>query len=64
MEEKRKNQIKNVLETVKFKLIPREELSIDVNILPGRFVLSLNYSLDLVVKCMSRYVIGGNRDKM
>ena len=59
----KKAAIKNLLERGTFKVILKEELPPDGNILPGRFVLSINSTDDGEIMYKARYVIGCHRDK-
>lgn len=64
MSDAKKAEIKSLLERGTFKLILKEEVPPDGNVLPGRFVLSMKSSIDGKIKYKTRYVIGGHRDKM
>ena len=64
MESARRQEIKNLLERGTFKVILKEDIPKDANILPGRFLLSLKSTEDNNVKYKARYVIGGHRDRL
>ena len=59
----KKAEIKNPLERGTFKVILKDELPPDGNILPGCFVLAIKSTDDEKIKYKARYVIGGRRDK-
>lgn len=59
-----RKEIKGLLDRGTFKVILREEVPPDANVLPGRFVLAIKSSIDGEVKFKARYVIGGHRDKL
>lgn len=59
----KKAEIKSLLDRQTFKLILREELLSDGNILPGCFVMAIKSTGDGKIKYKARYVIGGHRDK-
>ena len=59
----KKAEIKNLLERGTFKVILKEELPPDGNVLPGRFVLAIKSTDDGKINYKARYVIGGHRDK-
>ena len=63
MTEAKKKEIKNLLDRGTFKVILKEDIPHDGNILPGRFVLTLKSNDGGDVKFKARYVIGGHRDK-
>ena len=64
MTDAKKQEIRNLLERGTFKVILKEEIPSDANVVPGRFVLTIKSSLDKKVKYKARYVIGGHRDKL
>jgi len=64
MDDAKRSEIRNLLQRGTFKVILREELPPDGNILPGRFVLAIKSSEDGQVKYKAGYVIGGHRDKL
>ena len=64
MREAKLQEIKNLLNRGTFKVILREEIPKDVNVLPGRFVLALKSTEDGEIKHKARYVIGGHRDRL
>lgn len=60
MDDAKKNEIKNLLEKGTFKVILKEEIPHDGNVLPGRFILVIKSSIDGKTKYKDRYVIGGH----
>eukprot|EP00171_Calliarthron_tuberculosum_P022290 IDg22290t1 len=64
MTEAKRAEIRELLERKTFKVILREEVPPNANILPGRFVLAIKSTEDGKIKYKSRYVIGGHRDRM
>ena len=62
--EARRKEIKSLLERGTFKVIVRQEVPPDGNVLPGRFVLAIKSTEDCRIKYMARYVIGGHRDRL
>jgi len=64
MAEAKRAEIRGLLERGTFKVILREEIPKDANVLPGRFVMSIKSSEDGEVKWKARYVIGGYRDRL
>lgn len=56
--------MKGLLDRGTFKIILREEVPADANILPGRFVLTMKSTEKGEVKYKPRFVIGGHRDKL
>ena len=63
MSEAKKAEIKGLLERGTFKVILREEVPPNANVLPGRFVLSIKSTEDGQERFKARYVIGGHRDR-
>lgn len=59
----KKKEIKGLLERGTFKVILREDVNSDANVLPGHFVLAIKSTKDGEVKFKARYVIGGHRDR-
>ena len=59
----KKAEIRSLLERKTFKVILKEELPTNGNILPGRFVLAIKSTEDGKIKHKARYVIGGHRGK-
>lgn len=57
-------EIRGLLERGTFRIILREEVPPDANVLPGRFVLAIKSTEDGETKFKARYVIGGHRDRM
>ena len=64
MTKAKRQEIMSLLERGTFKVILREEIPKDANVLPGRFVLALKSTEDNNVKYKARYVIGGHRDRL
>ena len=64
MSEAKRKEIKGLLDRSTFKIILREDIPPDGNVLPRRFVLAVKSTEDGQVKFKARYVIGGNRDKL
>lgn len=64
MNDAKRKEIRSLLEKGTSKVILKEEIPPDANVLPGRFVLALKSSIDGKIKCKARYVIGGHRDKL
>jgi len=60
----KRKEIKGLLDRGTFKVVLREEIDPDANVLPGRFVMSIKSSEDGEVKWKARYVIGGHRDRL
>ena len=56
-------EIKNLLDRGTFAIIPKKDVPLGANVLPGRFVLTIKSSDDGQVKHKARYVIGGHRDR-
>ena len=63
MTEAKKTELRNLLKRGAFKVIVKEDVPLDVNVLPGRFELALKSTEDGEIKHKARYVIGGHRDK-
>ena len=63
MTEAKRQEISNLLKRGTFKVILKEDVPKDANVLPGRFVLSIKSTEDGETKFKARYVIGGHRDK-
>ena len=63
MTDAKRAEIKGLLERGTFKVILREEIPPNGNVLPGRFVLSLKSTEDGEERFMARYVVGGHRDR-
>ena len=64
MTEAKRQEIRGLLERGAFKVILREEIPPDANVLPGRFVLAIKSADNGQAKWKARYVIGGHRDKL
>ncbi|CAN8072966.1 unnamed protein product [Agarophyton chilense] len=60
----RKSKSRTFLDRGTFKVILKEDVPIDGNILPGRFVLAIKSTDDGRIKYKTRFVIGGHRDKL
>ena len=60
----KKIEIKGLLDRGAFRIMLKEDLPKDANVLPGRFVLAIKSTDDGQVKFKARYVIGGHRDKL
>lgn len=58
MPEAKRREIRGLLERGTFKVILREDIPEDGNVLPGRFVPSIKSTEDREVKWKARYVIG------
>ena len=58
------DEIKNLLERGTFKIIFREDILPDGNVLPGRFVPNIKSTEDGEAKFKARFVIGGHRDRL
>ena len=56
-------EIQNLLERGAFKVILKEDITTDSNVLPGRFFLAIKSTEDGEIKFKTRYVIDGHRDK-
>ena len=63
MTEAKKKEICGLLERGAFKVILKEEVPKDANVLPIRFVLAIKSSVDGNIVYKARYVIGGHCDK-
>ena len=61
--EAKKKEMRNLLGSGTFKVIPKQDIPSDANIIPGRFVLAIKSTEDGEVKFKARYVIGDHRDK-
>lgn len=59
----KKKEIANLMERGTFRVILKEDIPRDGNVLPGRFVLAIKSTEDGETKFKARYVIGGHRDK-
>ena len=64
MGEAKKKEIRHLLQRGTFKVILKEEVPPDLDVLPGRFVLAIKFSIDSKTKYKARDVIGGHRDKL
>lgn len=64
MTEAKKKEIKELLRRGTFKVILKQDVPPDGNVLPGRFVLSIKSKIDGRILFKARYVIGGHRDRM
>lgn len=64
MNDAKRKEITNLINRGTFKIILKEEIPPDGNVLPGRFVLAIKSTEDKKVKFKARYVIGDHRDKM
>lgn len=60
MGEAKRKEIKTLLEGGTFKVILREEIPPDGNVLPGRVVPALKSTEDGNIKYKATYVIGGH----
>ena len=63
MSEAKKKEIKGLLERTISKIIRREEIPKDANILLGGFVLAIKSTEDGQIKYKARFFMGGHRDK-
>ena len=63
MREAKKTEIKGLLERGTFKVIFREEVPLDGNVLPGRFIPTIKTTEDREETFKARYVIKGHRDR-
>ena len=59
-----KEEVQELLKRGTFKLILKEELPDGANALTARLVLDIKDKADGEIKCMTKYVIGGRRDKL
>eukprot|EP00171_Calliarthron_tuberculosum_P004009 IDg4009t1 len=59
-----RTEVQGLLRRGTFKVILREDVPPDANVLPDRFVLAIKSTEDGKVKFKARYVIGGHRDKL
>eukprot|EP00171_Calliarthron_tuberculosum_P023324 IDg23324t1 len=64
MSEAKRKEIRGLLERGTFKVILKEDVPADANVLPGRLILAIKSTEDGQIKFKARYVIGGHRDKM
>ena len=64
MLEARAEEIRNLIKRKTFKVILKEDLPADANVLPGRFVLALKSTVDGKIFHKARFVIGGHRDRL
>lgn len=64
MTEAKRNEIRNLIERGTFKVVCREDVPLDANVLTGRFVLCIKSTPDGNIKHKARFVIGGHRDKL
>ena len=63
MTDAKRAEIKGIMERGTFKVILREEIPPNGNVLPGRFVLSIKSTENGEEKFKARYVVGGHRDR-
>ena len=63
MSEVKKREIQGLLNRGTFKIIMREDIPHNANVLPGRFVLAIKSTEDGEIKYKARFVMGGHRDK-
>lgn len=59
-----RTEIANLLNRGTFKVLLKDEVPNDANILPERFVLALKSTMDGKIKHNARFVIGGHHDKL
>ena len=59
-----KKEVKGLFERGTFKVILKEEIPKDANVLGARFVLAIKSTIDGKIKFKARYVIGGHRDRL
>lgn len=64
MSQVKKDENRGLLDRGTFRIILREEIPQDADVLPGRFVLAINSSTDGQIKFKALYVIDGHRDRM
>jgi len=57
-------EVRDLLRRGTFKVILREDVPSDANVLPGRFVLAIKSTEDGKIKHKARYLIGGHRDRL
>lgn len=62
--EVRSSEINNLLLQNAFEIILNEDQPNDDNVLPGRFLLSINSNSDFVIKNKTNFVIGGRRERL
>ena len=60
----KRKEIMSLMRRGTFKVILKEEIPPDGNVLPGRFVLAIKSTEDDRIKFKARFVIGGHRDKL
>ena len=63
MSQAKRDEIRGLLDRGTFHFILREEVPPDGNVLPGRFVLSIQSTEDVQVRFKARYVISAHRDR-
>jgi len=63
MSEAIKKDVRGLFKRNTFKVVLREEVPTDSNVLSGRFVLPIESTKDGKIKYKARFVIGGHRDK-
>lgn len=64
MNEAKNKESNALLERGTFKVILKEEITPDGNVLPGRFVLAIKSTADVKVNYKARYVNRGHKDKL
>lgn len=62
MDKANKKEIRNLLEIGTFKVVLKEDVPKNANVLPGIFVLSTKFKSDVHTKYMGRYIIGVHRE--
>lgn len=62
--EQKKRETRHLLDQRTFKVILRVEISQDGNVLPGRFVITIESTKDRELKHKARYAIVGHRDRL
>lgn len=64
MAEANRKEINGLLEKRDFRVMLREDIPQQGNLLSGRFVLPIKSIVNWTIKCKSRYVIGVQRDRI
>ena len=64
MQKAKLDEIRNLMKRGTFKVVLKEDIPDDANVLPGRFVLALKSDIDGKIIHKARFVIGGHRDKL
>lgn len=64
IQEARQSEMESLFRRGKFRVILKEEVPTNANVLPGRFFLAIKSTKDGKIKHKAGFVIGGHRDKL